>query len=369
MISRNDLHKLVSLTFDERPSIRKQAAQRLAEIDDPAAIFALVELSYDKDADVKAVAQDIIQKKKTTEREVFSFAEIFGPKEKPQLEATSALDAEQRRERVLSPITRLFEKKLGKERADAIKSKMMPTIEKIYTKTKIGSETSDDGKRAIQEILTSYLEAIGDVGSSNNEEVLKSQTILLEQGEKVGEVDRELEMPFEHKITVEDKEQVDEETELLDRGIGSTAFRKAYELMAFSKGDEKVMRKEMNRLLSEFKKDIKIAFQLAQRRFKENKITSLTRIKYGMRNITTEFVRIKSLERVECQKKRKKETLIHVVIYDEHGNSASLYLTQERAEMLKIGLVIKIERAQVKRLPSLGSGLVLSQKSNIYIVL
>jgi len=37
---------------------------------------------------------------------------------------------------VLRPISRIFEKRLGKEKAEAVKKKMMPTIEKIYLKSR-----------------------------------------------------------------------------------------------------------------------------------------------------------------------------------------------------------------------------------------
>jgi len=42
-----DINKLVSLTFDENPEVRKKAAKSLGNLDDPAAVFALVELSYE----------------------------------------------------------------------------------------------------------------------------------------------------------------------------------------------------------------------------------------------------------------------------------------------------------------------------------
>ena len=131
-MDRSNIHKLVSLTFDEDPKIRIGAATSLSKSDDPAAVFALMELSYDKDIEVKELAQKLLQEKKSSEQEVMSFAELFSSRQiQDDFGSAESLTT---KEKVLYPITQLFEKKLGKERADAVKKKMMPTIEKIYLK-------------------------------------------------------------------------------------------------------------------------------------------------------------------------------------------------------------------------------------------
>jgi hypothetical protein len=363
-MNRTELHKLISLTFDERPSVRKETAKRLAEIDDPAAIFALIELSYDKDAEVKNLAQEILQKKKSTEQEVLSFAEIFGPKEKKESEEQSITDIEERKERVLSPITRLFEKKLGKDKANVIKSKMMPTIEKIYMKNREMAD-SDNGKRAIQEILTSYLEAMEDIGGSD-------EVIGVKEGQQPTE---QIENKVSKKDVVElvEKEQVLEEKEGEEEFCYSTSltpFRKIYDIMELSLGDEKIMKREMNRMLAEFKKDLKLAFDIAKKKFKEVNVTSLAKIKNGMRNINTGVVRIRNIEKVEYEQKNKKVTLMKITVYDEQGESIDLYIEPERAELLKPGMVIRIVKAYAKNFAgSNRPALWISSKGNIYIVI
>ena len=163
----SSLNKLVSLTFDESPKVRKEAAKSLGKLDDPAALFALVELSYDKDISVKNAALDILEQKKRSEKEVMSFAEMFssGKNEEPEGKGEHAADT---KEKVLQPITMLFEKRLGKEKADRVKEKMMPAIEKIYMKTVSGNKHAGDesDRKAMQEFLTSYLEAVSDIGEA-----------------------------------------------------------------------------------------------------------------------------------------------------------------------------------------------------------
>lgn len=380
-MDRAELHRLVSLTFDERPSVRKEAAQMLANIDDPAAIFALIELSYDRDIEVKTRAQDLLQKKKSAEQDILSFAEIFSPKEKQQVAQERLLNIEQRRERVLSPITKLFEKRFGKGRADILKSRMMPTIEKIYLQNKEPPKDEESGKTAMQEILTSYLEAMEDV--SGSEEVGQIEQIIKPhiEGQKIKETKhhhraKEIEDELtEHQkqLILEDDEQIitveDDGKDALNYGESPTAFRKAYDLMALSAGDERIMKKEMNRLFTEFKKDLKLAFTLARNKFKEVNVTSVGKIKDGMRNINTESLRIKSVENVEYGQK-KKTHITKVIVYDEQGTSISLYLEPGRAALLRVGVIIKVVRGHAKRLPGLNEfGLVMGPKSNVYIVL
>ena len=80
-------------------------------MDDPAALFALMELSYDKDISVKQVAQTLLDKRKSNEQEVMSFAEIFSSENHEQdISTPTTLDQENKRNRVLAPITKLFEK-------------------------------------------------------------------------------------------------------------------------------------------------------------------------------------------------------------------------------------------------------------------
>ena len=48
---------LVAKAFDSDPKVRLKVAQELAKIDDPRAVFALIELSSDKEEAVKVAAQ------------------------------------------------------------------------------------------------------------------------------------------------------------------------------------------------------------------------------------------------------------------------------------------------------------------------
>jgi hypothetical protein len=397
-MNKSNIHKLVSLTFDEDPKVRMGAATSLSRSEDPAALFALMELSYDKDIGVKDFAQKLLQEKKSSEREYMSFAEIFSL---PQGVDSGPIDEKSvltMKERVLSPITQLFEKKLGKERAAAVKLKMMPTIEKIYLRNK-ETKTVDSGKQAIQEFLTSYMEAISDLDVVRGVEIEHHSTaqkaiqktdvheksgktrIDVPDAEVVGSED-ELEV-VGHATHSEisqvaselkdidsmglDAEEEKEEDKL--KSMPDSMFKKAYEIMMFSGGDEKIMQDELKRMLANTERDLKMAFGLAKKRFKEINITHLTELKDGMRNVSTDLLTVKSLEKLEFIEKKVRKEFTKVIVSDGDSSEGLLYVFDDRSTWLKSGMKIKIVSGIVKTFKTGETGLALGKKGNIYIVL
>ncbi|MBD3210046.1 hypothetical protein GF318_01550 [Candidatus Micrarchaeota archaeon] len=385
-----DLSKAVSLSFDEDPEVRKQAAELLGELDDPAAAFALVELSYDKDPSVRELAQEKLEKRKNSEPELMSFAEIFssGSKKAEKKDKEDSTPSGSR-EKVLLPITRIFEKKLGKEKADLVKSKMMPSIEKIYEKTlvqKSGKKKNEEGGRKVmQEFLTSYLEVMSDlerVGGSTDvspEEVgaeLEKAAQSMEEEEQDSELQtvgkpEELDSVSSEIASLEahNLEEVKQQNEI--ESLPDTYFKKAYEIMMLSGGDEKIMKREMKNMEAAAKKEIKLAFQLAKKRFKEENITHLTEVKDRMRNINTEPLTVESVENMEYQRtKKQKAALTRLVVHDGDGNEGVIYLFDDRGLVVNPGMKVKIVKGMAKTFKFSGeTALSLGRKGSIYIVL
>ncbi len=383
----HDINKLVSLTFDENPEVRKKVANLLGDLDDPAAIFALAELSYDKDPSVREVALSKLQKTKHKEAEVMSFAEIFstGSNQPPPKDEEAANAA---KERVLRPISNLFERHLGKERAAAVKSKMMPTIERIYLKSvqhHDKKDSAESGRKAMQEFLTSYLEVMSDIdhigsGRQNQQaEIQVTEQLRPEKEEKnelsgvLDEVGKSNEpvviSPEISDMELQETAETKEEVEIAK--MPDTFFKKAYEIMMLSGGDEDIMKREMNRMLNDAKHDIFTAFKLAKKKFKELKITNITKIKDGMRNINTDVLTVKTIENTIYHKSKKHTgQLIRVIVNDETGNEGIVYLFDGRGVGLGPSTHIKIIRGQAKTFAKEGETvLVLGKKSSLYIVL
>jgi hypothetical protein len=385
--TQESLNKLVSLTFDESPKVRREAARSLGALDDPAALFALVELSYDKDLSVKAVAQDILDQKKRSEKEVMSFAEMFSSGKKEEQGAGQPVET---KEKVLQPITMLFEKRLGKEKADRVKQKMMPAIEKIYMKTvedrKKESEPSEEsGRQAMQEFLTSYLEAVSDVGEmapsppehgAGEEHALSPEFEVREQlADELGEVatkERQFEMVAREVGEIEAADEVAEKRQdVTVERLPDTVFKKAYEAMMLSDGDDEIMKREMERAIKNAKHDVKLAYTLARKRFKETNITHITKIRNGMRNVNTEDLLVREAETMEYEKSKKvKDTVTRMVVNDGEGNEGVVYLFEGRGGQVKPGVRIRIVKGYVKTFEFSGeTALTISKKGNVYIVL
>lgn len=397
-----DIHRLVSFTFDEDPKVRKEAARKLASVDDPAALFALMELSYDKDIHVKQYAQGLLGEKKAREREVMSFADMFSTGRRTEEAPVPEENDEQRKERVLSPIRQLFEKKLGKERAEAVRSKMMPTIDKVYRKaTGHGvSATSADGREAeegeerqvIQEFLTSYLEAISSVDTPHGGGMLQVEEVVAEtpaipQDAEAESAGTEPEMPeleevgravpavpkrMEQEIArLEEEEGAEVRQEEHLKELPESMFQKAYETMMLSQGDEKVMRREMKRMIHESEHDIRLAFDLARRKFRETDITHLTKLRNGMGNINTDPLEVKEVEVRQYSRGRPKKNYSYtrLLVADSQGTEAVVYLFEDRGTWVQPGMRIRLRRARVKTFDFAGeTALTTGRKSDVYVV-
>jgi len=347
LMKRKELERLISLTFDESPSVRKEAAVKLGEIDDPAAIFALLELSYDKEPEVSQTARKILEEKRNSETtETLSFAELFeAGAERPKKEIPAPST---KRKKLLDPIEKLFEKKLGKEKGERIKAKMMPAIERIYDNV---IEKKVDEKK-VQSLLTSYLDAIGSMAE--------------EEMGSIGKVE-ELERIDEEEEEAEDVEKVAEKPESLEGGI----FRYAMDVMRESEGDENIMLREMKRLKRYMSEQIDLAFSVAKKRFKQVHITHLTEIKDGMRNINTDELFVVDVQHGEYQKtKTKKDFYTRVLVRDGEGSEGVVYLFEGRGQFVKPGMKIKVVKGVAKTFKFSGeTALTVGKAGNVYIVL
>ena len=362
-----NINKLVSLTFDEDPEVRKKVAKSLSEIKDPGAVFALMELRFDKNPEVREMAERYLEKKKKSEPDLMSFASIFsnGAK-KEKKEEEKGMSA---KEKMLRPITLIFEKRLGKERAEIAKSKLMPAIEKVYAKAQQHKNKSgDNGRKVMQEFLTDYLEVMSDLDSIGGEGAAHPQIEVHEEGPEAPEIPRE--EPVEEivgeleeigksaaendklsaeaaSLELQQIEEIKEREEIKE--LPDTFFKKAYEIMMLSEGDEVLMKQQMDRMIDDARKEIGLAFRMAKKRFKEMNITNITDIKDGMRNINTDLLSVRLVENMEYQKTKKTKAIAtRIVINDAEGNEGVVYLFDDRGSNIKKGMQIKIVKGMAK---------------------
>jgi len=170
-------------------------------------------------------------------------------------------------------------------------------------------------------------------------------------------------------IESEQIEEIKEHNEI--ENLPDTFFKKAYEVMMLSGGDDRIMRTEMKRMIDTANREITLAFNLAKKKFKETKITHITNIRDKMRNINTDPLTVKSVENMEYQKSKKvKAVVTRVVVNDDEGDEGVLYLFEDRGITLQPGMKIKLEKAIAKSFKFSGeTALALGKKTNVYIVL
>ncbi len=391
------LHELISLTFDSDPHVRKQAAVELAKYDAPGAMFALVELSYDKDKGVRETISKLLEELKAnnSEPELMSFAEVFrkgknGEKKREEEKGPDERKAESVKEKMLRPIEMLFEKKLGKEKAEEIKKRMMPTIEKMYLKAmrQKGEGESGESTKAVQEMLSGYLDVVA--GSEELKEGIdeeeekdpEQQSLADELGlvstkeVKPDAVFKEAEVGALEDEAVMSEEPTPEEKWMLEKPTGDgtsgqTVFKLAFDTMMASKGDEKVMKNAMKKMLKNTEDQIKMAFDVAKKRYTEVNITNITELKSGMRNISTGTLYVKNIEHKDYQRtKTKKDTFTRIVVADQEGNEGVVYLFEQRGAPIKPGMKMRLEKGFAKTYDWSGeTAMTVSKKGRIYIIL
>lgn len=124
------IDKLVSQTFDSDPKIRLQTAEELGMIDDPRAIFALIELSSDKDEAVKEAAQHSLSNFKDEKEEIVSLGKLLSErKEVRQQPAETAAPVV--RQSMMPTIERLFSHYEPKKR-ESVRRKLLPSLQKMF---------------------------------------------------------------------------------------------------------------------------------------------------------------------------------------------------------------------------------------------
>ncbi|MCK4319283.1 HEAT repeat domain-containing protein [Candidatus Micrarchaeota archaeon] len=360
-MNKKELQRLISLTFDESPKVRKKTAEEIGKLEDPGAMFALIELTYDKDKEVRETAKKIL-KENRNEPELMSFADIFGS---PHKEEIKKID-ESRRAKILKPIEKIFERKLGAKKAEFLKKKMMPTIEKIYLKV-VRERRGKSGE--MQELLSSYVEALSDVDDIVGEKKEVEEIEEIELGE-VGKREIDVQKALSELEGGEEIAEVFEEKK--EEGpSGNTLFRLAYDTMMASEGDEKIMEQVRKKMLKNAEDEIAIAFKLAKRRFKEVNITSLLELKSGMRSVTTDILIVRKVENLEYQRTKKiTDVFTRVLVNDSEGNEGVIYLFEGKGKELKTGQDIKIEKGIAKTFEFSGeTAITLGKRSSLYIVL
>ncbi|MEM4295793.1 MAG: hypothetical protein QXI89_00845 [Candidatus Anstonellales archaeon] len=370
-MDKEKLDKLVALTFDEDPKIRKKALRELAKVNDAAALIAIAELAYDKDKSVQEEAKRILEERKKTLphkqlplNELFEGVSFSGGQESKKKDEEKA-EKQASEPRIIEPIKNIFLQKYKDEK------KATKALEQFISNIKREKEPT------AQNVLTAYIETRAFESKEDTNNVIKE---LIE--EKAGEKNKEgidievighdvkTENIQKEAQEVEDDYLFKEEKKMIEdlSAYPPTPFKIAYdELMALN-GDEKLMKKQADMLVNVFKKQVELAYKIVKKRFKQIKLTDISEIKDGMKGITTDLLEVIEVKHLSYKDGKKEKLFTRVMLRDANGKEGILYLFDGRGQFLKPGMKISLEKAKAKTFKfSNETALTLDKRGRAYI--
>ncbi|MCX6773218.1 MAG: HEAT repeat domain-containing protein [Candidatus Micrarchaeota archaeon] len=132
----DSIDSLVAKAFDSDPHVRLKVAQDLGRIDDPRAVFALIELSTDKEEIVKVAAQHSLGNFKEDAETIVSLEKMLQARKDQKSQPVPAPAASQSQhqpstQQMAPSIEKLFSHYEPKKR-EQVKRKLFPSLQKFF---------------------------------------------------------------------------------------------------------------------------------------------------------------------------------------------------------------------------------------------
>ncbi len=335
--SQYSTEKLISLAFDEKPKIRMRVAQELAKRpEDSTAVFGLIELCTDKDEAVK----------ETAKREL---AKMEGDQNADTLEQL------------------FLEKKVEDPDMNKVKAKLMPSIEKLFTKKdgkshmetsikKLFAGSASGQQPGAQGGALSGLPVVGEAARPAEQAGEKAEE---EAGEDTGEPEKMFQsgdsaldqaiaeheqeaQPEVHQgeagmleeIQAPDAKPDEEHAEAARHQID--IYSKAAAIAKRPGTTEKDLKNEEKRLMQKLKEEVKEAFTQAREMLAVNRDKAVRDLKPGMQKVNTAEMEIRACEKVEITKGKKKSYVYRMEISDKTGTGI-MYVPEGKGKGLEPG--------------------------------
>ena len=376
----DEIDKLVSLTFDESPKVRKKVAEDLAKCpDDPRALLALLELSSDKDAHISKIAKEGLGSFKKEDEEALTSLEKFFEEARQASDTAHILP--QSKSRLMPSLEKLFTKKGARD-------KLMPSLEKFffYSQQAENEAEEDEDSEEIQSTSSQnapaqdskspdalshidYIqkprtlvefaeESVGVPARLQNPKLLKRRIAGASPSEAELEeaanfpipehLHNQLHSPMSSIPALSDElmaELVQEDEKLpLSR---LDYYKWAYALAITPDVKSSDLKKERDRLIKEAKANITLAFKLAVSRAHQEGIESIGALKPGMKKLSTLPLEVLDHRTLTLPKGKKKEMQLSRLLLSDGKTSMPLYIEPQRAEGLRTGDLVSLRGAYV----------------------
>jgi hypothetical protein len=328
---KDNIDHLVSLTYDSDPEVRKKVARQLGGTTDPRAIFALLELLGDKEQSVQDVARASLANYKEEKEAINSLEKLFAerkerPATAPREEPTVV------KQKLMPTIEKLFSH-MGERKAKRVRQKLMPSLEKLFAY----KEEATDEKNPVMAIESIHQHG-GELPSSqsatqptNLEQMMRPKPET-PQRTNLEEIMRPRPEPRQPEPEGDNGgseiESVDEREE--EEGVGEEAreeekepshqhampdyYSIAYSLATTPGVKPAQLNNERKRILDNFKKEVDLAFSLAQAKAKDEGLITFAGLKPGMKGLSFCEMTVTAVHEVEFGK--KKEHFCKVILSD-----------------------------------------------------
>jgi hypothetical protein len=377
MTDQKEIARLISLTFDSNPKVRIATARKLAEVNDPGATLAMLELGSDKNKEVAKVANELLEKMKLNKPDMLPLTELFrgvdfsgGRKEEPKPIAEAEM------QKRMDPVQKEFEKSMGKEKAEQLKPKLFDLAFKHNDKTALQS--------LLNQVVSFYwgqseekpAEAKAEPKAQKPEpkqEVLEEES--KEKGMGIAEAtftetsaDASRLIGAEAEDMTKDSLFTEEEKKVIEEGDPSI-IKMAYDSMMIS-DSENLLEHQKDTMKKFLEHQVDVAFKLAKKKFKEVKITDISNIKDGWKGITTDYLLVKKVEHRQYDRtKNAREVYTRLTVADPEGKEGIVYLFENRGSLMKEGMNIRLEKAKSKTFKFSGETvLTVDKRGKVYAI-
>ncbi|MCX8195092.1 MAG: HEAT repeat domain-containing protein [Candidatus Micrarchaeota archaeon] len=313
------IDRLVAQAFDSDPKVRLKVAEELGKSDDPRAIFALIELSSDKEEAVKEAALRSLDKFKKEEGEaIVSLEKLFAERR----ETKKPEEVPQVQQKMLPTIEKLFSHYDPKKR-ESVKRKLLPSLEKLFGIRQLPH--SPDPLHGVESI--SHPEEKSEEAAPPQESAPKNATNFPfgqeddDEAEKVPQKSHLLEIEQEEEAEGEEKEEGNEMA-------ANKYYQLAYRIATTPGMGKAELKREQNRIISNFKKEVGMAFKMAEERAKEEGLASFSNLKPGMKNLSFSEMQVVGISDIGYGARKKPFAKIRL---SDGKKEVSLLVPHERA--------------------------------------
>lgn len=369
----DSIDSLVAKAFDSDPKVRLRVAQELGKIDDPRAVFGLIELSADKEESVKAAAHRSLGNFKEEEEAIVSLEKLLA--ERKEAKSQPPVPGQVVSQRMAPTIEKLFSHYEPGKR-ESVKRKLFPSLQKLF-----GFSKQDlDPLRELEKIGQSR-PTTGPAQEHSEKPEEKPQdaenfpfgekraTQLPQKSDLVELEDEDHQVvtnPSEEQRDYEDDELSAEEKEHIAKAAENKFYSLAYNIATTPGMGKAELKREQNRLLANFKKEIGLAFKMAEERAKEEGMSNFSNLKPGMKNISFAEMQIVSMSDIGYGVKKK--PFVKVRLSDGRKEQTAL-IPSERAHGISLSDHIALKGVAVDFLVESNEVvLVVKNKSKVIVV-